>query len=197
MIERDHEKHLDELLDSALSEYSAVEPGPGLQTRILAQVREAGRSAASPQWNRRWLWAGAVAAAGILLIVLSAGRHSVVPVPGKQLVEKKQPAAQPAPKVANTAPLPATSGETPQQQEPRQPHREVVALRVGPRQAVFPSPTPLSDQEKLLLTYYSHTPREELIAQSHPEEPPVMSDDQSNIAVPELILVPQKSSNTR
>jgi hypothetical protein len=72
-----------------------------------------------------------------------------------------------------------------------------AALALHRRPPVFPTPTPLSEQERLLLSYYTHTPREELIAQSHPEDSPIAGEDQSNIAVPEMIFVPQKSSNTR
>src|SRR5258708_12720478 len=39
------------------------------------------------------------------------------------------------------------------------------------KQEVFPSPTPLTEQEKLLLQYLRATPREEVVAQSHPDNP--------------------------
>jgi hypothetical protein len=55
---------------------------------------------------------------------------------------------------------------------------------------------PLSEQERLLLSYYSVTPREEVIAQSHPDEPVVGDQDQTQ-AVPDLMHIPQKVSNTR
>lgn len=196
MTGHEHDKHLNELLDSALSQYSAVEPGPGLETRIQATVREAGR-AASPQWNWRWLWAGAVALAAILLIALLAGKRSVVPAPGNDLVQKKEPVAHPSPESAKAAPLDSGNDAAHPLPKHLKQQPEVVALKVEPRRPVFPTPAPLSEQEKLLLSYYSNTPREELIAQSRPEDPPVAVDDQSSIPVPELILVPQKSSNTR
>jgi hypothetical protein len=77
------------------------------------------------------------------------------------------------------------------QQPPAQPrvqplHRDVTAtLRPGGcivrmqtrvatdvRREVFPTPVPLTDQERLLLGYLSRTPREELVAQSHPDPTP-------------------------
>jgi hypothetical protein len=36
--ENDHK--LDEMLDAMLSSYSSADPGPGLETRILADVKE-------------------------------------------------------------------------------------------------------------------------------------------------------------
>lgn len=207
MTELDHNQDLDKLLDSALAEYSSVEPRPGLETRILANVRAASKTASLP-WKWRWLWAGTAAALAILLMVLFAGRRSVAPAPGDNVVQKKLPAEQPNPGTGKSSPrrTPEVSGPAPSDQENRvaaqrkmrgRPHPETVALKLEPRRAVFPTPAPLSEQEKLLLSYYAQTPREELIAQSRPEEPPVTLDDRSNIAVPELILVPQKSSNTR
>jgi hypothetical protein len=197
MTEYDHDQNLDKLLDSVLADYSSVEPRPGLETRILATVREVAETAPSPWRNWRWLWAGAVAVLAIAFIALFAGKHPVVPAPRNDVVQKQQPAAQPGPEIVKAAPL--DSGNDPAHPRPKrlQPHPEADALKIGPRRPVFPTPAPLSEQEKLLLSYYAQTPREELIAQSRPEEPPAAVDDQSNIPVPELILVPQKSSNTR
>lgn len=196
MTDHDKDKHLDELLDSALSAYSSAEPRPGLETKILAQVREASGKAASPSRNWRWLWAGAVAAVAVLLIALWMGRQ--VQSPTNNVVHTQEPPARHSPKLENSPPVTAAN-------PPNQRRRQHGALRpqavamAAPRQPVFPTPTPLSEQEKLLLSYYAHTPREELIAQSRPDEPsPVAAaEDQSNSAVPEMIFVPQKSNSTR
>jgi hypothetical protein len=197
MIDHEKDKHLDELLDSALAQYSSAEPRPGLETRILANVREAGATAASPQRSWRWLWAGAMAAVAVSLIVLLAGRHSQVAGPANNLVHAPQAPAQVPQPVESTASV--TPSDTPKHRRkmPAPPLPETVALTLEHRPAVFPTPTGLSEQEKLLLSYYARTPREELIAQSHPDDPPIATDDQSNIAVPDLVFVPQKSSNTR
>ncbi|HEY2115922.1 MAG TPA: hypothetical protein VGJ51_12580, partial [Candidatus Angelobacter sp.] len=72
-----------------------------------------------------------------------------------------------------------------------------VTLALNQRPAVFPTPTPLSEQERLLLQYYRGTPREEMIAQSHPDEPPVVGDQDQTEAIPDLTHIPQKLSNTR
>jgi hypothetical protein len=197
MTDHDKDKHLDELLDSALSAYSSAEPGPGLETKILAQVREAASSKESPGRNWKWLWAGAVAAAAVLLAALLLGRHSQVVGPGNNIVHTAPPPVQPGPQVHKS--MPASTGNArnhaPKMHVPLP--QQNASLALNQRPSVFPTPTPLSEQEKLLLSYYAHTPREELIAQSHPEEPPNAGEDQSNIAIPEMIFVPQKSSNTR
>lgn len=191
------DKHLDELLDSMLSTYSAAEPRPDLETMVLAKLRDAENREESRSWNSRWLWAGAaVMAAAVLLIFLSTARHSRMAVPENVAVQK-QPPAQSQPQEQQA--LPAGAGNMVHHQ--RQKHAPVrvenAGLALSQRPSVFPTPTPLSDQERLLLSYYARTPREELIAQSHPDEPPVIGDDENNVVLPDLVSVPQKSSNTR
>jgi hypothetical protein len=196
MTDHEEDRHLDELLDSALSAYSAVEPRPGLETRIIAQVRDAARPAGSPGWNWRWLWAGAVAAAAILLLALWTNRQSQTPWPRKDVVRNSQPPVQSAPKAESSTPA-AAALPNHRSKFPRQAHSQTVTWNLQRRPEIFPTPMPLSEQEKLLLSYYARTPREELIAQSHPDEAPVTGQDQSEVNVPDLIFVPQKSSNTR
>jgi hypothetical protein len=67
------------------------------------------------------------------------------------------------------------------------------------RPPIFPTPVPLSEQEQLLLRYVAGTPQQELIAQSHPEEPPVVAPDQTQAtpAIPDLSHIPQGLGNTR
>jgi len=48
----------------------------------------------------------------------------------------------------------------------------------------------------LLLRYMAGTSREEVIAQSHPDESLVSEQDQTE-AIPDLTHIPQKLSNTR
>ncbi len=216
MTEHETNGHLDKLLDSALSAYSAVEPGPGLETRILANLREAESREASRPWRFKWMWAGAAVAAvaaAILLLVLPRMSHRPYTSPRNNLAHTQPPAPQPVASpdntLAHTQP-PAPPSITLQQRPPAngsRPHHarqrsavipvENAVLPVNQRPAVFPSPSPLTEQEKLLLSYYARTPREELVAQSHPDALPGIDDDESQIAVPDLVSVPQKSSNTR
>jgi hypothetical protein len=138
--------------------------------------------------------------------VLISGKRHVVP-PTHTVVQTAQPAVQQPvvqepiveqPRVQSRGPA---VGATPAI------HHRHKTLAPGPQQnaglawsqrpAVFPTPTPLSEQERLLLSYYSGTPREEVIAQSHPDEPPVVGDQDQTEAIPDLMHIPQKLSNTR
>lgn len=196
MTDHDQNRKIDELLDSLLSEYSSAEPRPGLESRILASVQEAAAATPSRRWNMQWFWAGAAVAAAVLLAALFMGRHRAVPSPKQNMVQVQTPVQQQPREVSSGGPE-KTAGvprRPPGKQVPRQP--EDASLALNRRPAIFPTPTPLSEQEQLLLRYLTGTPQEELIAQSRPEEPPVMNPDQSQ-AIPDLSHVPQTLSNTR
>jgi len=196
MADQEKDRHIDEMLDSLLANYSSLESRPGLQTRILANLREVEKEPSQGWWTFRWLWAGVVAAAMIVAAVLISGRHRVEP-PTHVLV-KTSPAV-PQPEIQPQAPI--------ARQETARIHRhkpltvptvqQNTALALSKRPAVFPAPTPLSEQERLLLRYYASTPREEVIAQSHPDEPPVVGDPDQTEAIPDLTLIPQQFGNTQ
>ena len=150
--EKDKQMQIDDMLDSLLANYSSAEPRPGLETRILANLREAEKKASQGWWNFKWLWAGAVAAAIIMAAVLINGRHRVEPP--THVIVKTSPAA-PQPEIQPHAP--AVRNETARIRPrkslaPTRPQNAALALNERP--AVFPTPTPLSEQEKLLLSYY-------------------------------------------
>jgi hypothetical protein len=209
--EKDKRMQIDDMLDSLLANYSSAEPRPGLETRILANLRDAEeKEAAHGWWNFKWLWVGAVAAAIIVAAVLIGGRHRVEP-PTHVIVKTSPAVPQPVIKEPN-AQQPAVQSRAPVAVGPeRVIHRhktlahepqQDATLALSQRPAVFPTPTPLSEQEKLLLSYLAGTPREEVIAESHPDEPPVVGDQDQTEAIPDLslmpqALIPQKFGNTR
>jgi hypothetical protein len=193
--EKDKRMQIDEMMDSLLANYSS-EPRPGLETRILANLQGAAENESlAGWWNFKWLWAGVVAAAIVMAAVLINGRHRVEP-PTNVVVKKTQPAPQPAIQPhAPIAPKETVRIYRRKSRATKQPQNAALALSQRP--TVFPTPTPLSEQEQLLLRYMTATPREELIAQSHPDEPPVVGDQDQTEAIPDLTLIPQKLGNTR
>jgi hypothetical protein len=194
--EKDKQMQIDDMLDSLLANYSSAEPRPGLETRILANLREAEKKAPQGWWNFKWIWRGVVAAAIVMAAVLISGRHRVAPP--THVIVKTSPAVH-QPEIQPHAPI--------ARQETARIHRRKLStapaaqrnatLALSKRPAVFPTPTPLSEQEKLLLSYLAGTPREEVVAQSHPDEPPVVGDQDQTEAIPDLTLIPQKLGNTR
>ncbi|HET8889779.1 MAG TPA: hypothetical protein VFQ41_12820 [Candidatus Angelobacter sp.] len=207
MADQEKDKQMDKMLASLLAGYSSAEPRPGLETRILANLRDAeSREASRGWWGFKWLWAGAALAAVIVAGVLIGGRRHAAP-PTQTVVQTAQPAVQQPvfqqpivqqPAIQSSVPAVVGQERVIHRQETLAPVRQQNAmLALSQRPAVFPTPTPLSEQERLLLSYYSHTPREEVIAQSHPDEPPVVGDQDQTETIPDLMHIPQKASNTR
>ncbi|HET9282292.1 MAG TPA: hypothetical protein VFR24_10060 [Candidatus Angelobacter sp.] len=160
MSDQNDERKLGDLLDSALASYSTVEPRPGLEGRILARIQDAAKQPRVRWWSTRWLAVGAIGAA-IAVMVLSV--LFLRPVEKRQQVQvhKEQPAVSDAQSDHRVAANP------PRVRRENRPHhaetRQELARRDRP--AVFPTPTGLSEQEKLMLAYVAQTPKEELMAQ--------------------------------
>jgi len=196
MADQEKDKQMDEMLDSLLANYSSAEPRPGLESRILAGLNESAQKEGSHGWwNFKWFWVGAVAAAIIIAAVLINGRRHVAP-PSNAVVKNSQPVLRPEIQLHAPTQREETTRIYRRKTSAHMPEQN-TALALNQRPAIFPTPTPLSEQERLLLRYMAGTQREEVIAQSHPDEPPVNGEDESGIAIPDQVHVPQKSSNTR
>jgi hypothetical protein len=141
---------LDRRLDEALAKYSTVEPRAGLEDRILANLRTQPEQAASVIWWR-WFAVGAVAMLTVALTLFfswRAKKPEMVQAPKLVLKEDK-------PMVSATG----TPPSQPQRSTPirstakNRPHIAVIVASGPPRLEQFPSPEPLSEQEKMLADY--------------------------------------------
>jgi hypothetical protein len=161
--EKDKRMQIDDMLDSLLANYSSAEPRPGLETRILANLREAKKESSQGWWNFKWLWAGVVAAAIIVAAVLAGGRHRIEPP--KHVMAKTSPAI-PEPAIQPHAPTAPKETVRIYRRKPRatkQPQNATLALSERP--ANFPTPVPLSEQERMMFSYLENTPQEIIVAQ--------------------------------
>jgi hypothetical protein len=143
------DRELEQLIDAALPSYSAAEPQPGLEHRILTR-------AFAEQPRRRslgWTWAFAVPAIACLLIfLLLPGHHHIVPhsAVGRSAPTSAAPPSTEADIAAKTTPSPS---------QPRAPHaHSVVASHLAmreplPKKDIFPSPSPLTAEEQTLVAY--------------------------------------------
>jgi hypothetical protein len=162
--EKDKRMQIDDVLDSLLVNYSSTEPRPGLETRILANLREAEEKKASERWwNFKWIWAGMVTAAIIVAVLLIGGRHRVAPP--TDLIVKTGPTI-PQPEIHPNAP--AVRNETARihphkSLAPTRPQNATLALNERP--ANSPTPAPLSEQERMMFMYLANTPKEVIVAQ--------------------------------
>lgn len=193
---KNNDRKLDEVLDSMLSTYSSAEPRPGLKTRILANLREQS-SQRTQRWALGWMWIEGIATvAAVILLMTYFRRPQPLPV-DPQIATHAPQKTNPAPELQRKAPA-LSAASHPKYARPAVGSARVPDEVAAVRQEVFPSRSPLSEQEKLLLRYLAHTPREELIAQSRPDPPPEDDDDDSGEPSPQnLTQVPSRNSNTR
>jgi hypothetical protein len=166
----------DRWLDAALERYSDAEPRPGFETRLLASVA-AERESKAPR-RQIWMWAAVAAAAVVVVLALTVSRISrqtpATPMVANSHQRQPSPAPEPHPEVRANAATANANAPTPGERQlvasrplhrtrpvivasaNRQEHGEVI------RRPQFPTPAPLSEQERLLLAYVQSTPKHEL-----------------------------------
>jgi hypothetical protein len=169
---------LDRTLDAALAKYASVEPREGLEERILANMRAASTRDAQRAW---WNWGFAVLAAFLLLaaaLVWQWNKPTQAPIANHPSTLKQAPVA---PDLAHR-----DGNNVPQRSLPRrtarhQPEREVVAA--NPKLDVFPTPLPLSEQEKILAAYVSQYPKHAaLVAEARMDDLRQETEERQRIA---------------
>jgi hypothetical protein len=154
---------LDRLLDAALKQYAAVQPREGLEGRILARMRSETAERANHAW---WRWLTAAAAVAALAVIITmALRPRATPQP---MVAQHPSGTLPAAKLA--------ASSQPRKAVPRPTRRvhavaEIQVRKALPKLDQFPSPQPLSEQEKLLASYVAVYPEQAaLLAKLRTEE---------------------------
>ena len=153
----DYRDRIDEILDEALSSYASVEPRAGLENRVLETVRAA-KTDAKRLWRRFALAASALVCIALLYWTGSASR--------------------PRPQTT----IAATPPDLPIQSYPRSlvlthtVQRLTLKQTPLPQLAQFPTPSPLTPEERALMGFVAHQPKlaaeafEDLKAQSKPIE---------------------------
>jgi hypothetical protein len=164
----------DQWLESALGQYGKAEPRAGLENRLLANLRaERDRISLRRRW---WRALGMVASLAAILVAVRVGERDRERKPAstaatstinraeaRELVQPK-----PLPQVVH----PATTHparETAQRRPAHRPTRD-LATASTPKLAQFPSPQPLSEQERILASYVAKYPEHAaLVAQARAE----------------------------
>ncbi|MEN6536924.1 MAG: hypothetical protein ABFD89_24940 [Bryobacteraceae bacterium] len=156
-MKNDDRDELDELIDSALARYSSAEPLDGLEDRVLRRVQGAQRARHSP-WRYRLAYAipvfAVVLIAGVALWMgwdeqpraRDVARNVAVPAPSGAA---QGPRASPTLPVREARPRHATT----------KPRRTVPAKSL-PKEECFPSPAPLTAEERALVAWVSRAPTE-------------------------------------
>jgi len=159
-------------LDAALAVFAAVEPRAGLDDRVLANLRSqpahAGRS-----W---WRWPAVAALTAVIVVTVILAWRSERPI--QQIASLptatsriNQPAgAQGANNERSGANQLHDDGYG-RQLKPHAVSHSVRTVGLRPKLDQFPSPQPLSEQEKILARYIANFPEHAaLIAQARTEE---------------------------
>jgi hypothetical protein len=159
--------HLDRELDAALAKYAAVEPRAGLEDRVLANLRSERGHAAARDW---WRWpALGVAAAVLVVAAVFLMRKAGTPTPEiavHQPAAAGQGAKQPGTRIASNdvgIPVRPTLPAVPKRSARHGARPPQAVLAKGPRLDRFPSPRPLSDEEKLLVRYVRDFPQDAIM----------------------------------
>ena len=177
---------VDELLEASLKQYRGEEPRSGLEMRILAGIRTRERAA-----RRRGLgWAVAVCAGILAVIALTlhfAPTRLRQPTPSASL---PQPVTTPpAPQMVSQQ-APWLGGRRPPAQ-----FRRVATRRSRPEQ--FPTPLPLTEQEKLLLAYLDKATKPDLVAGTdETDEAPISDLEIPRIKIAALEIKPLDDSQS-
>lgn len=144
---------LDRMIDAALQRYASTEPRAGLEERILANLHAAEVRTESRTW---WIWGFAFAMAAIILVAGTfAWRWSKPAHPSVA----NRPAIEWRPVVPRLPTRDAASAphkKVPHRVAARGAEHELAAT--NPKLDVFPSPLPLSEQEKILAFYVRQYP---------------------------------------
>ncbi len=158
---------LDRLLDRALARYAAVEPRPGLEDRTLATLH----TESSQPAKRWWRWGMVAATAAALAVAIALAFRSERPP--RPVLVKRSPAPEivlPEPRHNNEAVK--ERAQFAHNQKPARTHSRpaTAAVALNPKLDVFPSPRPLSEQERILKNFIQQYPRDAaLIAEARME----------------------------
>lgn len=158
-------------LDAALAKYAAAEPCAGLEERILANLRAEQTHVSDRTW---WRWGIAGALASIIVLMAALAWRSARP--SQRMVANRPEATTQESQKSGTQVAAHEGGAT----HPR-PHcpirrttahspRTTAVREKSPKLDQFPSPRPLSEQEKILASYVNQYPEHaSLIAQARME----------------------------
>ncbi len=193
----DKNRFVDQLLDSALANQRGAEPGAGFEGRILARVHAASEGS-KPM--RFWITSAATAAAVIMFVAIYVANRSHRPTVHTSQTAIAVPAPSPSePLTANSEPAPKASAAKSVIEPNRMAHRQSkpsrqVEAHHWPSQ--FPTPAPLSNEQRALVRYVQDTPPQVLAEPILKAEFTVHSVEIEPLKITPLELPPLSLSST-
>jgi hypothetical protein len=158
------DRKLDLILDSALKTYA--EPNPGLEERVLSALTEIHSPVSAPSPSRHWIvWAFAVPAAACLLLFVFLIKRA--PQANAGLQPKTHQPIQTAIRPVQSHPsVPLHTVLTHRFRRPAVPAKlgtdRALATSVPlPKRDLFPTPQPLTPEERALYTFATQAPEKQ------------------------------------
>lgn len=161
----DKERFVDKLLNASMVRRQGAEPRAGLEGRILERVHTAAECTSR---KALWIAGAATAAALVMAVAVYVARQPQSPVVRTSQAVNTVPSPSPERSMAaNSEPVPKSGNAETPVQPTRIAKREAglqqrVAAHRWPSQ--FPTPAPLSPEEKALVRYVQETPPKVLAA---------------------------------
>jgi hypothetical protein len=159
-------------LDAALAKYATVEPRAGLEQRVLTNLQAEREKIAFRAWWRGPVTVALAAAVtigvGVSLMWRSARTSPVVSV--DRPPTSVQSGGQDGPLLAGDVRNPPPLISSARRNETKRDRRRQPTVTAGPKLEQFPSPQPMSEQEKILASYVAQYPEHAaLIAEARTE----------------------------
>jgi len=146
--------NLDRMIDAALAKYASMEPRAGLEERVLENLRAAELRTEIRAW---WMWGFAAVMTAVILVAGTLAwnwrKPAHPPVASHPSIEQRPAIPQLATREASPAPYKKLGQR---RVAARGADHELAAA--NPKLDVFPSPLPLSEQEKILALYVGQYP---------------------------------------
>jgi hypothetical protein len=170
--DRDHLDQFDRELDAALVKFAAVEPRTGLEERILANLRAEQERAAAKAW---WRWPAVAALAAVILVTMSvawwSGKVRNITTQHPPTTQTNERHGTPVANKNGSSPMRLHHAGSERRVKPHAFGHPAAVVVAAPKLDQFPSPQPLSEQEKILARYVTKYPEHAaLIAQARTEE---------------------------
>lgn len=169
------DRNLDRLIDAALATYADAHPGENLAEHILTRLA----NEPAPRPRLAWQpWAIVAFSAAIYLLLLVHSRSAFTKpytAPPIQSALVQNPTATAGSPHTHGARTPGAARQINGAAPHRQPFAATAVPQPLPKLDVFPTPTPLTRQERALAVYIAHTPQaeQEALAQSEQEAMPL------------------------
>jgi hypothetical protein len=156
----------DRQLDAVLSKLATVEPNAGLEDRIFANLRIRQKETTKRSW---WRWPAVAALAAVIVVTVSLVWRSGKPTPvitTQHPLVTTQTREHAGAQVANkgvSGPIPPHETGSQRTLKPYAVSPPVVVVVHAPKLDQFPSPQPLSEQEKILAGYVTEHRRQAIL----------------------------------